>query len=414
MIAPHREDFLKRFRLNVCNEFSPLKALVVHRPGDELDRLTPGNVQGFLLEDIPYLKQMQMEHDAFCRVLRENGVDVLMLSDLVHDVVASESGRARLVQEACELNHNPALSKPILDHFSVDATTRLIFHGLTEQEFAQASGSAPSSAQVHHDRFLIDPLPNAYFTRDPAFVFRDEVISCNAHYPARIRETWVTHTVLELHPSFTGTKFIFGDSDLEARPFTIEGGDIIVLNDESIAIGRSERTRSETIELVAGKLFAAGQAKRVYEVVIPPERVYMHLDTVFTIVGPRTVVLFPPVVEHGPSILRYEANPDGGRPISRRDDRSVLQILSDELGGDLNVIRTANGDLRYAAREQRSAGSNMLAIAPDRVISYERNVHTNRALRDAGVDVLEIPGSELVRGLGGPRCMSMPLERSDG
>lgn len=388
--------------------------VIVHRPGDELDRLTPGNVQGFLIEDIPYLKRMQQEHDAFCAVMNSAGVKVLKLSDLVADVVALPEGRARLVREACELSHNPALAPRILDHFSNDEIVRVVFQGLTEQEFAAATGASTDDLHLHHDRFLIDPSPNSYFTRDPAMVFGDQVISCNAHYNARIRETWVTHTVIDLHPALSGTKFIFGESELESRPYTIEGGDIIVLNDEAIAVGRSERTRSETIGMLAANLFRANKAKRVYEVEIPPERVYMHLDTVFTIVGPHSVVVFPPVVEHGPSLRIYEPTSDGSKPWPKREQRTVLEMLRDELRGDLNVIRTARGDLRYAAREQRSAGSNMLALAPNRVVSYERNIHTNRALRDAGIEVLEIPSGELVRGLGGPRCMSMPLRRRHG
>ena len=385
--------------------------MVVHRPGDELDRLTPGNVQGFLMEDIPFLRRMQEEHDAFSQTMQARGVTVLKLADLVKDVVATEAGRERLIREACDLNHNPALAQPILDKFSPDDIARVVFEGLTEREFATVTHESTEDLTVHHDRFLIDPSPNSYFTRDPAMVFRDEVISCNAHYPARIRETWVTHTVLELHPSFAGTKFIFGASDLEARPYTIEGGDIIVINEDAIAVGRSERTRTETIALLAANLFRQGKAKRVYEVEIPPERVYMHLDTVFTIVGPKSVVFFPLVIEHSPSVRCYEAA-DDGKPNVKREKRTLIDILKDELGEPLNIIRTANGDSRYAAREQRSAGSNMLALAPNVVVSYERNIHTIRALQDAGIEVIEIPGSELVRGLGGPRCMSMPLVRA--
>jgi arginine deiminase len=363
------------------------------------------------MEDIPFLRAMQQEHDAFSQTMQEHGVTVLKLAELVHDVVETEQGRERLITEACELNHNPALVQPILDHFSAYEITNIVFRGLTEKEFASKTREATEDLIVHHDRFLIDPSPNSYFTRDPAMVFRDEVISCNAHYPARIRETWVTHTMLELHPAFADLKFIFGVSDREARPYTIEGGDIIVLNEDAIAVGRSERTRSETIALLATNLFREGKAKRVYEVEIPPERVYMHLDTVFTIVGPQSVVFFPPVIEHSPSVRCYEITEDQ-KPKVIREKRTLLDILKDELGSPLNIIRTANGDLRYAAREQRSAGSNMLALAHNRVMSYERNIHTNKALRDAGIEVLEIPGSELVRGLGGPRCMSMPLCRS--
>lgn len=385
--------------------------MVVHQPGRELDRLTPGNVQGFLMEDIPFLQQMQNEHAVFQIAMREHGVKVLLLAELVADVVAMPEGRERLVREACELNHNPALTRPILEHFSNEQIARLVFEGLTENELATVTRTGSlDDMSVHHDGFLIDPSPNSYFTRDPAMIFRDEVISCNAHYPARIRETWVTHAVLDLHPAFDGAQFIFGVNELEARPYTIEGGDIIVINEDAIAIGRSERTRSETIALVARNLFADGKAQRVYEVEIPPERVYMHLDTVFTIIGPQTVVFYPPVIEQSPSVRCYTCGADG-KAIVTREKRTLLDILKDELGQPLNIIRTAGGDARYCSREQRSAGSNMLALAPNRVICYERNVHTIAAMQSAGVEVIEIPGSELVRGLGGPRCMSMPLLR---
>ncbi|HRX87025.1 MAG TPA: arginine deiminase family protein, partial [Phycisphaerae bacterium] len=261
--------------------------------------------------------------------------------------------------------------------------------------------------------FVLPPVPNAYFSRDPAVVVRDSVISCKMHYVQRTRETKLVRAVIEHHPEFAGHAVTYGGSEFptEDRPFTIEGGDVIILNEEAVLVGASERTRSATIEVLAQKVLDVGKVRRVYEIPIPTERLFMHLDTVFTVVDRGTVVWFPGVMEQLGHIQHYESGPAGG-VIRRPDERDLRRILSDEFGREVEVIQTGGGDAHYASREQRTDGTNVFAIAPRKVISYDRNERTIAALEKAGVECVRVQGSELVRGLGGPRCMTMPLRRA--
>jgi arginine deiminase len=218
--------------------------------------------------------------------------------------------------------------------------------------------------------------------------------------------------VLENHPRFAGSHVSYGGSRFptEDRPFTVEGGDVIVLNKEAVLVGASERTRSATIEVLAQKVLDSAGFSRVYEIPIPTERLFMHLDTVFTVVDHGMVVWFPNVMENLKQIAHFEAGPAGG--LVRKDEsRNLRTILSDEFGCELKVIETAGGHEHYAPREQRTDGTNVFAIAPRVAISYDRNERTQAALEKAGVECLVMSGSELIRGLGGPRCMTMPLRR---
>ncbi|MCA9255924.1 MAG: hypothetical protein KDA33_09815, partial [Phycisphaerales bacterium] len=190
----------------------------------------------------------------------------------------------------------------------------------------------------------------------------------------------------------------------------IEGGDVIVLNHEALLIGASERTRSETIEVLARKAFEAGHVERVYEIPIPTERTFMHLDTVLTIVDHGVVVWFPGVMEHIKYIHHLEMD-EAGKVIRRPDERNLERILSDEFGQQVEIVRTGGGDEHFASREQRTDGTNTLALAPRVACTYERNTRTIAAMEKAGIECISIIGSELVRGLGGPRCMTMPLRR---
>lgn len=404
--------------LSIESEYAPLKAVLVHEPNIEIDRLTISNREDYLFEDIPFLKKMQVEHQKFVDVLSASGVKVIKLGNILEDLLVDNRISRDLIFSACELSLQPSLAKVLLEHYE-DKPKRLkeiLLYGITTNELYNEIGESFQSTKREFDPFLIEPIPNSYFTRDPACVVGNGVISCNMHFRARIRESEIIRKIFINHPLFRlrNEDFIFGNAESEQRPYDIEGGDIIVLNKDAIAIGRSQRTRSASIRQLAENLFSSFRALRVYEINIPANRAYMHLDTVFTVIDKGRVVAYPGVMDHITRIVRYEPRQIDGKifSIEIEEDRPFNTILEDEFDGFLEVIHTANNDPRYADREQLADATNVFAIGPSKVITYDRGVHTNKALRNAGVEVLEIEGSELVRGLGGPRCMTMPLFRN--
>jgi len=401
-------------KLNIINEYDPLEAVLVHRPGDEIERLTHDNMRAFLFEDIPYLKRMREEHDAFVAAMRGKGVQVYYLADLLGELVRSQpEAKRRLIVKVCAAERNTGLIEELLSekNFPPEVLLEVFFNGITHAEYAERTGRRPSIARPHQT-FVVQPIPNTYFSRDPALVIGSSVVSCKMHYPERVREAILTRAVMEDHPEFSGSHILFGSTrhPEEDRPFTIEGGDVIVLNEEAVLVGTSERTRSETIEVLARKAFAQGATRRFFEIPIPSERTFMHLDTVFTIVDRGMVVWYPGVMENIQFIHRYESDGAGG--VTRQvESRNLERILSDEFGQSLKVVRTGGGSEHFASREQRTDGTNILALAPRVACTYERNQRTVAAMQEAGIEVITVVGSELVRGLGGPRCMTMPLRR---
>jgi len=404
-------------QLQIDNEYDKLEAVLVNRPGPEIDRLTHENMRQFLFEDVPYLRRLQDEHDAFAAAMREHGVCVFYLRELVGDVLAKEPVRADLMDRVCRAAGVPAIADELtgLKHWSLPDLIDVLFAGVTAEEYHERTGRRITTG-TDEPHFLLAPIPNAYFSRDPAVVVRDTAISSKMHYRERVRETLLVRAVLENHPEFMENAITYGGTSepTEDRPYTVEGGDVIILSKDAVLIGASERTRSESIELLADKCFRYGRVQRVYEIAIPAERSFMHLDTVFTVIDRGMVLWFSQVMEHVARVHRYEpAETDDGVAARRvPETRSFTDILRDEFETDLTIIDTAGGHKHYAAREQRSDAANALALAPRVVVTYDRNERTMAVLEDHGVTCIGIDDSELVRGLGGPRCMTMPLRRT--
>jgi len=398
--------------LNIQTEYSKLNSVIVHRPGAEIDRLTPENKFELLFEDIPFLSKMQDEHDNFVACLKNNEINVLYFNELLTQILEIPNVRKSIIAKVCSLEQVNSLSEILLSSFTISELSEILITGVSTYELYEKTGILFNNEELSNDFLLLNPCPNTYFTRDPAAIVGNQIVSTKMHFQARIRETILFLEIFKNHPIFKNPKFVFGDSLLEDRPYCIEGGDIIILNSEAIAVGCSQRTRSHAISKLAKNLFASGIVQRVYEIFIPSERAYMHLDTVFTVINEGIVMAYPNVMEEIKEIKKYipQYYENEIYAISSREKRSFNQILTEEFGS-LKVIKTGDNNPRFASREQLADGTNVFAIAPSMVITYDRNIHSNKALEKNGINVIKIEGSELVRGLGGPRCMTMPLNR---
>lgn len=404
----------------VRSEIKPLKKVLLHRPGRELLHLTPDRLPELLFDDIPFLKVAQQEHDAFAQILRSNGAEVVYLEDLMAEVLKlhPEQTKPFLYQWLSEGNiktrrWQDKLYEYLIGNFEGKALVEKTMEGITLKEMGGASAYSLQDLIAPADDLIVDPMPNLYFTRDPFASVGTGVFLHKMRFPTRCRETIYADYIFRFHPDFEGLVKRYYDRDGHAN---IEGGDVLNLTEDTLAIGISQRTSPDAIEEASRNLFADPEAKirTVLAFDIPSCRAFMHLDTVFTQIDYDKYTIHPAIL--GPLTV-YEITPGVSDPTDlhiRRIDSKLEDILAKYTRTDhVQLINCGGDDLIASAREQWNDGSNTLCIAPGKIVVYERNDVTNAILRDEGIQVLEMPSAELSRGRGGPRCMSMPLIRAE-
>ena len=405
--------------INVKSEIMPLKRVLLHRPGNELLNLTPDSLQRLLFDDIPYLQVAREEHDEFARILTMNGVEVVYLEDLMAEVLdlypeLKEKFVKQYVYEAGikTPKYKNSVIKYLMDYSDNKELVLKTMEGININELTAMERDMDHSLVdlvTEDSKFLADPMPNLVFTRDP-FASIGNGISLNKMYAVtRNRETIYAEYIFEYHPEYKGTVKYYD----RYNPYHIEGGDILVLNDHVLAIGVSQRTLPESIEQLALNMFKDPECPfdTILSFNIPNSRAFMHLDTVFTQIDYDKFTYHPGIME---TLQVFEIKEDIIEGVKVREINDSLEnILEKYLKRDILLIPCGGGDKVISEREQWNDGSNTLCIAPGVVIVYNRNNITNAVLRRNGIKVLEMHSSELSRGRGGPRCMSMPLYRED-
>lgn len=408
--------------IHVTSEIKPLKKVLLHRPGNELLNLTPDTLGNLLFDDIPYLPDAQKEHEEFVRILRENDVEVVFLEDLMAVVLdMGEQIREKFIRQFIyEAGiRTPKYKNLVFEYLNSFKNSKELvlktMEGIQIREIDRKKREIEKSLVdlvTEESKFLADPMPNLYFTRDPFACIGNGVALNKMFSVTRNRETIYGEYIFTYHPDFKVDKYY--DRYL---PHHTEGGDVLNLNDHILAVGISQRTTAEAIDQLAKNIFKDPDCKidTVLAFNIPVSRAFMHLDTVFTQIDYDKFTYHPGIME---TLQVFEIkegdDPDSDEDLNVKEINDSLEnILSTYLERKITLIPCAGGDKVSAEREQWNDGSNTLCIAPGVVIVYDRNNMTNQVLREYGLKVLEMHGAELSRGRGGPRCMSMPLIRED-
>ncbi|MDO4341336.1 MAG: arginine deiminase [bacterium] len=410
--------------INVKSEIAPLKKVLLHRPGNELLNLTPDSLSRLLFDDIPFLPEAQKEHDEFAHILRENGIEVVYLEDLMADVLnlSDEIEDKFIRQFIYEAGIKTPKYKNLVFEYLKSYTNKKelvlkTMSGISIGEISRAKREIEKSLVdfvSEESEFLADPIPNLYFTRDPFASCGNGAILNKMYSVTRNRETIYAEYIFNYHPDFVGKLNKYYDRYL---PYHIEGGDVLNLNSHILAVGISQRTEAGAIDELAKNLFKEPSCEidTILAFNIPESRAFMHLDTVFTQIDYDKFTFHPGILE---TLEVYEIT-EGDIPDSDEDlnvkkvEGSLEEILEKYLGRKIELIPCAGGEKISSEREQWNDGTNTLCIAPGVVVVYDRNNITNNILREHGIKVLEMSSAELSRGRGGPRCMSMPLIRED-
>jgi arginine deiminase len=400
-------------RFEVGSEVGRLRTVLLHEPDLELTRLTPSNVHELLFDEIMWVERAQYEHRAFASVLRDRGVEVLLLGDLLAETLDEETARKELLDRVVTVDaFGQSLAPDVREWFDAlpprDLGRYLIGGVIPEDLPFHPKGLVGASFQP--TTFVLPPLPNQLFMRDTSAWMYGGVSINPMAFPARRRETLYLEAVYRRHPRFATAEFPVwhGGDGQDHYPAVVEGGDLLVVGNRTLLVGMGERTSPQGVEALARSMFEADALDAVIAVELPKVRAYMHLDTVLTQVDRDAFVVFPGLRQR---LRPFVVTPGRGGQLQVEAQDELFATLARVL--DVPRIRTfdTGGNQLLAVREQWDDGNNLLAIEPGVVVAYERNVDTNQRLRDAGVEVLTIPGFELGRGRGGPRCMTCPLRR---
>lgn len=402
--------------INLYSEIGKLNRVMLHRPGQEVENLIPEYLGRLLFDDIPYLKVAREEHDAFAKILKDNGTEVVYLEELATEALNDETVKREFLKEFILESgiSSPALTEAVTNYLLSMETRKMVdkvMAGVRKEEINFNEKTSLIELMTDDYPFYLDPMPNLYFTRDPGAAMGNGLVINVMKTQARRRETLFLKYVHQYHDNFKNDNIPlwYNRNDM----FSSEGGDELVLSDKVLAIGVSERTSAEAVEAIAKNLFNSNTSfEKVLAFDIPNCRAFMHLDTVFTMVDYDKFTIHPGI--EGPlSVYELTKGSNGGLNI-KHNTNPLEKTLAESLGIDnVDLIRCGGGDVIIAGREQWNDGSNTLAIAPGKVVTYERNYVSNELLDKAGVQVFTMPSAELSRGRGGPRCMSMPLHRDN-